>query len=69
MASFNVVDDVPATVNKWLLTDVLRDQWGWDGFVVTDYTGIAECMAHGVGDFHEVGVKALKAGIDMDMVS
>ena len=69
MASFNVVDDVPATVNRWLLTDVLRGQWGWDGFVVTDYTGIYECIAHGVGDFHEVGVKALKAGVDMDMVS
>ena len=65
MASFNVVDDVPATVNKWLLTDVLRDQWGWNGFVVTDYTGIYECMAHGVGDFHEVAVKALKAGVDI----
>lgn len=69
MASFNVVDDVPATVNRWLLTDVLRDEWGWDGFVVTDYTGISECIAHGVGDYHEVGVKALKAGVDMDMVS
>lgn len=69
MASFNVVDDVPATVNRWLLTDVLREQWGWNGFVVTDYTGIYECMAHGVGDFHEVGVKALNAGVDMDMVS
>ena len=50
MASFNVVDDVPASVNKWLLTGVLRDQWGWDGFVVSDYTGISECIAHGVGD-------------------
>lgn len=69
MASFNVVDDVPASVNKWLLTDVLRDQWGWDGFVVSDYTGVYECIAHGVGDSHEVGVKALKAGMDMDMVS
>lgn len=69
MASFNVVDDVPASVNKWLLTDVLRDQWGWDGFVVSDYTGIYECIAHGVGDSREVGVKALKAGMDMDMVS
>lgn len=69
MASFNVVDDVPATVNKWLLTDVLRNQWNWNGMVVTDYTGIAECVPHGVGDFHEVAVKALKAGVDMDMVS
>ena len=54
MASFNVVDDVPASVNKWLLTDVLREQWGWDGFVVSDYTGISECILHGVGDYHEV---------------
>ena len=69
MASFNVVDDVPASVNKWLLTDVLREQWGWDGFVVSDYTGISECIAHGVGDYHEVGVRALNAGLDMDMVA
>lgn len=69
MASFNVVDDVPASVNKWLLTDVLRDQWGWDGFVVSDYTGISECIAHGVGDYHEVGVRSLNAGMDMDMVA
>ena len=69
MASFNVVDDVPASVNKWLLTDVLRNQWGWDGFVVSDYTGISECIAHGVGDYHEVGVRALNAGLDMDMVA
>lgn len=69
MASFNVVDDVPASVNKWLLTDVLRDQWGWDGFVVSDYTGISECIMHGVGDYHEVGVRSLNAGMDMDMVA
>ena len=69
MASFNVVDDVPASVNKWLLTDVLRKEWGWDGFVVSDYTGISECIAHGVGDYHEVGVRALNAGLDMDMVA
>ena len=69
MASFNTVDDVPASVNKWLLTDVLREQWGWDGFVVSDYTGISECIMHGVGDYHEVGVRALNAGMDMDMVA
>ena len=69
MASFNEVDGVPATGNKWLLTDVLRDQWGFDGFVVTDYTGIYEMIAHGVGDFEQVSVQALKAGVDMDMVS
>ena len=69
MASFNVVDDVPATVNKWLMTDVLRGRWGFGGFVVTDYTGIAECVSHGMGDIHQVSVRALDAGIDMDMVS
>ena len=56
-------------MNKWLLTDVLREQWGWDGFVVSDYTGISECIMHGVGDYHEVGVRALNAGMDMDMVA
>jgi beta-glucosidase len=69
MASFNEVDGVPATGNKWLMTEVLRNQWGFDGFVVTDYTGIWEMIDHGVGDFETVSVKALKAGIDMDMVS
>ena len=69
MASFNEIDGVPATGNRWLLTDVLRDQWGFDGFVVTDYTGIYEMIAHGIGDFEKVSVQALKAGVDMDMVS
>ena len=69
MASFNDVDGIPATGNRWLLTDVLRDQWGFKGFVVTDYTGIEEMIAHGVGDFESVSVQALKAGVDMDMVS
>ncbi|MDY3893642.1 MAG: beta-glucosidase BglX [Candidatus Cryptobacteroides sp.] len=68
MSSFNVVDDVPASVNRWLMTDVLRKQWGWNGFVVTDYISINECVDHGVGNYHEVAVKALKAGVDMDMV-
>lgn len=69
MASFNEIDGVPATGNKWLLTDVLRDQWGFGGFVVTDYTGIFEMIAHGVGDFEAVSLQALEAGVDMDMVS
>lgn len=68
MTSFNVVDDVPSSVNRWLMTDVLREQWGWNGFVVTDYTAINECIDHGVGDYHEVAVKSLHAGVDMDMV-
>ena len=69
MASFNEVDGVPATANKWLMTNVLRKQWGFKGFVVTDYTGITEMEAHGIGNTQEVAAKALMAGIDMDMVS
>lgn len=69
MASFNTVDGIPATGNRWLLTDVLRDQWKFDGFVVSDYTGIFEMIAHGMGDLQQVSALALKAGLDMDMVS
>ena len=68
MASFNEVEGVPATGNKWLLTDVLRKQWGFKGFVVTDYTGINEMMDHGMGDLKVVSALALNAGVDMDMV-
>lgn len=68
MASFNEVDGVPATANKWLLTDVLRKQWGFRGFVVTDYTGINEMVDHGIGDLQTASARALMAGIDMDMV-
>lgn len=69
MASFNEVEGVPATANKWLMTDVLRKQWGFNGFVVTDFTGIAEMIQHGIGDLQTVSARALNAGIDMDMVS
>lgn len=69
MASFNEVDGVPATANKWLMTDVLRKEWGFKGFVVTDYTGISEMIEHGIGNLQEVSARALNAGIDMDMVS
>ena len=68
MASFNEVDGVPATANKWLMTDVLRKQWGFKGFVVTDYTGNNEMVEHGIGDLQTVSARALMAGIDMDMV-
>ncbi len=68
MASFNEVEGVPATANKWLMTDVLRKQWGFKGFVVTDYTGINEMVDHGIGDLKTVSARALMAGIDMDMV-
>ncbi len=69
MASFNEVDGVPATGSKWLMTDVLRKQWNFDGFVVTDYTGITEMTDHGMGDTQTVAALALNAGVDMDMVS
>lgn len=69
MTSFNVVDGIPASGNKWLLTDVLRKMWGFKGMVVTDYTAIAEMMAHGMGDLQQVSALALNAGTDMDMVS
>lgn len=69
MASFNEIDGVPATANKWLMTDVLRKQWGFKGFVVTDFTGISEMIEHGIGDLQTVSARALNAGIDMDMVS
>lgn len=68
MASFNEVDGIPATANKWLMTDVLRKQWKFNGFVVTDYTGINEMIDHGLGDLQTVSARALAAGIDMDMV-
>lgn len=69
MASFNIVDGVPATGNRWLMTEILREKWNFDGFVVTDYTGIYEMIAHGMGDLQDVGRLALQAGVDMDMVS
>lgn len=69
MASFNEIDGVPATGNKWLMTDLLRKQWGFKGFVVTDYTGIMEMSEHGMGDMQAVSALALNAGIEMDMVS
>ena len=69
MTSFNVIDYIPATGNHWLLTEVLRDRWGFDGFVVTDYTAISEMISHGMGNLQEVSALALKAGTDMDMVA
>ncbi|MFY7813983.1 MAG: glycoside hydrolase family 3 N-terminal domain-containing protein, partial [Chryseobacterium taeanense] len=68
MTSFNDINGVPSTANKWLLTDVLRREWGFKGFVVTDFTAIKELKAHGLGDEQKVAARALKAGTDMDMV-
>ena len=69
MSSFNIVDGIPATANKWLLTDVLRDEWGFQGLLVTDYNSIAEMSIHGVAPLKEASVRALQAGTDMYMVS
>ncbi len=68
MTSFNEVDGIPATGNKWLMTDLLRNQWGFKGFVVTDYTSINEMISHGVAaNEYEAGGLAINAGVDMDM--
>ena len=68
MTSFNDVDGIPASGNKWLLTDLLRKKWGFKGFVVSDYTSVNEMIAHGLGDLQDVSALSLKAGLDMDMV-
>jgi beta-glucosidase len=68
MVSFNEIDGVPASGNKWLVDDVLRKQWKFNGFVVSDYTGIPEMVNHGMGDFQAVNALSLNAGVDMDMV-
>lgn len=68
MSSFNELDGIPASANKYLLTDILRDEWGFEGFVVTDYTSINEMVKHGTAaNDADAGMQAVKAGIDMDM--
>lgn len=70
MCAFNDINGVPATTNKWLMTDVLRDEWGFDGMIVTDYTGIFELTNHKtVRDSADAGAQAIRAGVDMDMQS
>ncbi len=69
MSSFNLINGIPATADKWLLTDVLRDEWGFDGFLVTDYNSIKEMENHGTATLKEASARALKAGTDMDMVA
>ncbi|MCQ2328888.1 MAG: beta-glucosidase BglX [Paludibacteraceae bacterium] len=70
MAAFNTLNGMPCHCNKWLLTDLLRKQWKFNGFVVSDYTGILELIEHRMGpDLETVGQRALSAGCDMDMVS
>jgi beta-glucosidase len=70
MSSFNEVAGIPAHANPHLTTDILRHEWGFDGMVVSDWTGVAELLNHGVGgDSATVGALAIQAGVDMDMVS
>ncbi|MBC7744164.1 MAG: beta-glucosidase BglX [Flavobacterium sp.] len=68
MTSFNEIEGVPASGNKWLMEEVLRKQWGFAGLIVTDYTAINEMINHGVGDERKVAELTLNAGVDMDMV-
>jgi len=68
MTSFNDVDGIPASGNRWLLTELLRDSWGFEGFTVSDYTSVNEMIKHGLGDLQDVSALALKAGLDMDMI-
>lgn len=68
MTSFNEIDGIPASANKWLMSDLLRKQWGFKGLIVTDYTAINEMIQHGMGDDKKVGELTLNAGVDMDMV-
>ncbi len=70
MSSFNLIDYVPATANHWMMTDVLRNQWKFKGFVVTDYGSIGEILQHGTAkDLKEASEQSINAGTDMDMCS
>ena len=69
MSSFNEFEGVPATMNTYLMDELLRKSWGFDGFIVSDATAVAEEVAHGIGDLQEVSARSLKAGLDMDMNS
>lgn len=70
MTSFNEIDGIPSTGNRWLLKDILRDEWGWDGMVVTDWNSAGEMIAHGFSrDLKHTAEQAINAGVDMDMMS
>lgn len=69
MTSFNEFENIPATGHSWLLDDILRKRWGFSGFIVSDYTAIAEMVNHGIGNAEDVSVRALKAHVDMDMIA
>ena len=67
MSSFNEFEGVPASMNGYLMNGLLRDTWGFNGFIVSDYTAVSEQIAHGIGDLQEVSARSLRAGLDMDM--
>ncbi|MBQ8809036.1 MAG: glycoside hydrolase family 3 C-terminal domain-containing protein [Bacteroidales bacterium] len=70
MTSFNEIDGIPSTGNRWLLKNILRDEWGWDGMVVTDWNSAGEMIAHGFSrDLKHTAEQAINAGVDMDMMS
>lgn len=70
MTSFNTINGIPATVNKWLLRDFLRKELGFKGIIISDYSAIEETIAHGVAkDKKEAAYKAIMAGVDIDMMS
>lgn len=70
MTSFNILNGIPATINKWLLNDILRKKWNFDGVIITDYTAMQECINHGVTkNDEEAAQKAIDAGVDIDMMS
>ena len=70
MTSFNDNDGVPSTANRFILKDILRDEWGFDGLVVTDWNSMGEMISHGYGaDRKEVAQEAIEAGVDMDMMT
>lgn len=69
MSSFNEFEGIPASMNSYLMQELLRDAWGFNGFIVSDATAIAEEVNHGIGDLQEVSARSLQAGLDMDMNS
>ena len=70
MTSFNTIDGIPVTANKWLLRDVLRDEWKFDGVVISDHSAVKELVPHGVAkDYREAAKLALEAGCDIDMMT
>ena len=70
MTSFNEINGIPASGDKWLLEDVLRKEWGFDGMIVSDWQSILEMVYHGSAENREAaGIKSIEAGVDMDMMA